>query len=122
MTDLWVTDDGSYGSGDFGTFDAEHWTKADWEELETAPDWQRLSVAHSIQAKYERLGDKFLAFLQWEESNATQYHAEELARDNRRAVAIPMTADYWRGYADAVANALAAYAGPTDITETMKGN
>jgi hypothetical protein len=33
-----------------------------------------------------------------------------------------MTADYWRGYADAVANALAAYAGPTDITETMKGN
>jgi hypothetical protein len=63
--------------------------------------------------------DQFLAFLQWEETNATQYAAEELARDNRPAVALPMTADYWRGYADAVANALAAYAGPTDLDEIM---
>jgi hypothetical protein len=63
--------------------------------------------------------DKFLAFLQWEEANSTLYAVETLRRENRPAVAIPMTADYWRGYSDAVANALAAYAGPTDIDEIM---
>ena len=69
--------------------------------------------------------DEFLAFLQWEETNATQYHAEELAKERAAGYGdalLSMSREYWAGYADAVANALAAYAGPTDITETMRGN
>lgn len=67
----------------------------------------------------------FLEFLQWEEENARQYYEEELAKEKAAGYAnalLSMSREYWAGYADAVSNALAAYAGPTDITETMKGN
>jgi hypothetical protein len=64
----------------------------------------------------------FREFLEWESENALNYYAEELRREHRQPVALPLSADYWAGYSDAVSNALAAYAGPTDIKETMKGN
>jgi len=66
--------------------------------------------------------DKFLAFLQWEERNATAYYEEELLREKTGdydGTIHALGSDYWSGYADAVANALAAYAGPTDIDEVM---
>ncbi len=59
--------------------------------------------------------DKYLKFLKLEEENATSYYWEETKRENRAPYPLPLTADYWRGYADAATNALAAYAGPTDL-------
>ncbi len=61
--------------------------------------------------------DKFLKFLQWEEENASAYFEQE--KQGEPTGRLHYTSDYWRGYADAVANALAAYAGPTDIDEVM---
>lgn len=67
--------------------------------------------------------DQFLAFLQWEEKNATAYYEEELLREktgNYDGTMHALGSDYWQGYADAVTNALAAYAGPTPL-ETCDG-
>jgi hypothetical protein len=45
---LWVADDGSWGSGNFDTFDTSTWDDVDWEHFENARDWERLHVAYSI--------------------------------------------------------------------------
>lgn len=65
--------------------------------------------------------DQFLNFLEQEEKHAAAYWAEELRRENRNPAPLPLSADYWRGYADAATNALAAYAGPTNLDSIYKG-
>ncbi len=65
--------------------------------------------------------DNYLKFLEQEEKHAAAYWAEELTRENREPAPLPLSADYWRGYADAATNALAAYAGPTDLETIYLG-
>lgn len=50
--DLWVSDDGSYGSGDVGFFDTTDWTGKDFDRLDRAPDSEKLDVALSIARRY----------------------------------------------------------------------
>ena len=63
--------------------------------------------------------DKFLKFLEQEEKHAHAYYLEELRATGGTISAD--SADYWRGYADAASNALAAYAGPTDLETIYLG-
>lgn len=46
--DLWVADDGSYGSGDVGFFDTTDWTGRDFDRLDRAMDSEKLDVALDI--------------------------------------------------------------------------
>lgn len=45
---MWVTEDGSYGTGDVEEFDVSNWTDADFQELDEADDNSRLYVARQI--------------------------------------------------------------------------
>jgi hypothetical protein len=46
--DLWVSEDGSYGSGDVGFFDTTDWTGKDFDRLDRASDSEKLEIALSI--------------------------------------------------------------------------
>ena len=50
---MWVSDDGSFGSGVVEVFDVSGWTDADFEELENASDSERLATARLISGKGE---------------------------------------------------------------------
>jgi hypothetical protein len=52
MKDLWVADDGSYGSTQIVLVDTKDWTDADWEKLADAGDSERMEVAVSISEKH----------------------------------------------------------------------
>lgn len=53
MKDLWVTEDGTYGTSNIVLVDTNNWTDADWEKLEDAGDSERMEVAVSIAQKHE---------------------------------------------------------------------
>jgi hypothetical protein len=57
MSELWVTDCGSYGTGDFDVIDTSEWTDADWDEFEESRDWEKLSVAREIMWRKNDEGD-----------------------------------------------------------------
>ena len=49
MTELWVADDGSYGTGRVVTVDATNWNEADWQEFEEASDDMRIHMACALE-------------------------------------------------------------------------
>jgi hypothetical protein len=51
-SDLWITDDGSYGTGKALIVKTAKWTEEDWQEFEQASDSNRLSVALQIGDRY----------------------------------------------------------------------
>jgi hypothetical protein len=51
IQDLWVSDEGTYGHNDIVLVDTAGWTDSDMEELESAPDSVRLTVAVQIARK-----------------------------------------------------------------------
>lgn len=54
MSTMWVTDDGSYGTGAVMQFDTADWSEGDWEDFESAPDYYRLIMAIALDEKQER--------------------------------------------------------------------
>lgn len=47
-TPLWIAEDGSWGTCPITLFDAHHWTATDFDELDNAPDSEKVSLAHTI--------------------------------------------------------------------------
>lgn len=52
VQDLWVSDEGTYGSNRIILVDTTGWTDDDWEKLEEARDWQRMDVAEELANKH----------------------------------------------------------------------
>jgi hypothetical protein len=52
--DLWVSEDGSYGSGDIAFFSTEEWTAREFNELDEAPESEKLEVAMRIHKRLSR--------------------------------------------------------------------
>ena len=53
MSSHYFASDGNYGAADKVVIvKTSHWTAADWEELEEAYDLDRITVALSIDSKY----------------------------------------------------------------------
>ena len=52
-TEIWVADDGSWGSGYCSNIDTEKWTDDDWQLFEETTDWARFHTANDITRKYE---------------------------------------------------------------------
>jgi hypothetical protein len=53
MKDLWVAEEGSYGTSNIILVDTTNWTDADWTELEECRDWDRLQTAIDISERTE---------------------------------------------------------------------
>jgi len=51
MKDLWVSDEGTYGTNGLVLIDTENWTDEDWAELEESRDWDRFQTAIDISEK-----------------------------------------------------------------------
>lgn len=51
ISDLWVSDEGTYGHNNIILVDTSEWTDEDREELESASDLERMDVALSIANK-----------------------------------------------------------------------
>ena len=52
--DLWVSEDGSYGSGDIAFFSTEEWTGKEFNELDEAPESDKLETAMRIHKRLVR--------------------------------------------------------------------
>ena len=52
LTEVWVADDGSYGSGQLEIFDTSAWSEAEIEELDDASDSERLETAREIASRH----------------------------------------------------------------------
>ncbi len=52
--DLWVSEDGSYGSGDIAFFSTEEWTGKEFNELDEAPESEKLETAMRIHKRLSR--------------------------------------------------------------------
>jgi hypothetical protein len=52
--DLWVSEDGSYGSGDIAFFSTEDWTGREFNELDEAPESEKLETAMRIHKRLSR--------------------------------------------------------------------
>jgi hypothetical protein len=52
--DLWVSEDGSYGSGDIAFFSTEEWTGREFNELDEAPESEKLETAMRIHKRLSR--------------------------------------------------------------------
>jgi hypothetical protein len=52
--DLWVSEDGSYGSGDIAFFSTEEWTGREFNELDEAPESEKLETAMRIHKRLIR--------------------------------------------------------------------
>jgi hypothetical protein len=52
--DLWVSEDGSYGSGDIAFFSTEEWTGREFNELDEAPESDKLETAMRIHKRLTR--------------------------------------------------------------------
>lgn len=46
--DLWVSQDGSYGTGEVGFFNTTDWTGKDFDRLDRASDSEKLDLAFEI--------------------------------------------------------------------------
>jgi hypothetical protein len=51
MKDLWVAEDGSYGTNNIILVSTKKWTDEDWVELEESRDCDRLQTAIDISDK-----------------------------------------------------------------------
>ena len=52
--DLWVSEDGSYGSGDIAFFSTEEWTGREFNELDEARESEKLETAMRIHKRLSR--------------------------------------------------------------------
>lgn len=52
--DLWVSEDGSYGSGDIAFFSTEEWTGKEFNELDEACESEKLETAMRIHKRLTR--------------------------------------------------------------------
>jgi hypothetical protein len=52
MNDIWITDDGSYGTGKAVIVKTNDWTEQDWLRFENATDNDRMAIAIEIGDKY----------------------------------------------------------------------
>lgn len=50
---LWVTEDGSYGTGLVFRTNVEEWSERDWARFEEASDGERIFVARDIAERLE---------------------------------------------------------------------
>lgn len=46
--DLWITADGTYGTGEIMLFDTGSWTDEDWQALDEAADSDKQDLAYEI--------------------------------------------------------------------------
>ena len=46
--ELWISEDGTYGTGGLITFDTASWTEEDWQALDWAPDSEKQALAVEI--------------------------------------------------------------------------
>ena len=53
MKDLWVSDEGTYGTSNVVLVDTTNWSDEDWQELEESKDWDRLQTAVDISERTE---------------------------------------------------------------------
>tara|TARA_R110000868_G_scaffold33808_2_gene122414 strand:+ start:1079 stop:1261 length:183 start_codon:yes stop_codon:yes gene_type:complete len=53
MKDLWVSDEGTYGTSNVVLVDTTNWSAEDWQELEESKDWDRLQTAVDISERTE---------------------------------------------------------------------
>ena len=53
MNDLWVSDEGTYGTSNLVLVDTTNWSDEDWQELEESKDWDRLQTAVDISERTE---------------------------------------------------------------------
>lgn len=51
MKDLWVSDEGTYGTNGLVLVDTENWKDEDWLELGECSDWDRFQTAIDISKK-----------------------------------------------------------------------
>jgi hypothetical protein len=51
MKDLWVSEEGTFGTNNIILVSTENWTDEDWVELEESRDWDRLQTAIDISDK-----------------------------------------------------------------------
>jgi hypothetical protein len=51
MKDLWVSDEGTYGTNGIILVDTEKWIDEDWAQLEECSDWDRMQTAIDIAVK-----------------------------------------------------------------------
>jgi hypothetical protein len=52
VSDIWITNDGSYGTGKAIIVNTDKWTEQDWLEFESASDNDRIATAIEIGDKY----------------------------------------------------------------------
>jgi hypothetical protein len=55
MTDIWITDDGSYGTGKVIVVKTDNWTPMDWLVFDTARDNDKIATAIEIGDKYNEV-------------------------------------------------------------------
>ena len=53
MKDLWVSEEGTFGTSRLVLVDTEKWTDEDWQELDECRDWDRFQTAIDISEKRE---------------------------------------------------------------------
>ena len=53
MKDLWVSEEGTFGTSRLVLVDTENWTDEDWQELDESRDWDRFQTAIDISEKRE---------------------------------------------------------------------
>ena len=53
-TPLWVAEDGSWGTTPVTIFDAHNWTSTQFDELDNAPDSDKVEVAKRISDKVSK--------------------------------------------------------------------
>ena len=51
MKDLWVSEEGTFGTSRLVLVDTEKWTDEDWQELDECRDWDRFQTAIDISEK-----------------------------------------------------------------------
>ena len=57
MKDLWVSEEGTFGSSRLVLVDTESWTEEDWQELDESRDWDRFQTAIDISEKRKAVYD-----------------------------------------------------------------
>ena len=51
MKDLWLSEEGTFGTSRLVLVDTEKWTEKDWEELDDCADWDRFQTAIDISER-----------------------------------------------------------------------
>ena len=52
MTDIWITDDGSYGTGKVIIVKTDNWREQDWLRFDNSTDSDKIATAIEIGERY----------------------------------------------------------------------